>query len=57
MESMEDGVSDMTEMGESVSGAGLETQSCVKCWELNSIGARGNIKEGLEVNSNEFLRH
>ena len=28
----------------------------VKCWESNSIGARGHVKEALEVNSNEFLR-
>ena len=34
----------------------IEVKTCGKCWELNSIGARGNIKEGLEVNSNEFLQ-
>ena len=27
----------------------------VKCWESNSIGVRGNVKEGLEVNSDELL--
>ena len=28
----------------------------IKCWELNSRGDRGYVKEGLVVNSDGFLR-
>ena len=32
-------------------------QPCVKCWESNSMGARGKRQGMIEANSNEFLQH